>query len=119
MLGGADYCGAVINDGGWGGLFLPDVFSPGEEGTGVEIVEVVVVGVGFALEGNVAVSGEGITMDDDADDPLYAVPQKEKHEEHLTLLMRVDVLVIENDGTHLSAREDEAADVDGVEVLEE
>lgn len=101
-----------------GERLLPEVSAPGEEGTRTEVVEVALVGVGFALEGYVEIGGDGATMDDEPHEPLHAVPQEEEHEEHLQLLTRVDALVVGGHGAQLTARDDDAANVDGVEVLE-
>ena len=57
----------------------------------VQIIEVALVGIGFALERNIAV---GIAAHGQPHQPLHHVGQIEKNEQHLALLSRVYALMI-------------------------
>lgn len=59
------------------------------------VVQVVHVPIRFALKGNVAVSLQQVAIDDKADEPFCDVPDKEKHEEHLQLLLGMYALVVQ------------------------
>ena len=85
------------------------------------IVEVALVGVCLPLERYVIVSLQEIAILHEAYCPLCDIPQVEEEEEHLTLLQRVDELVVFlllGEPAVLSACKDDAADVDGVEPAE-
>ena len=93
------------------------ILCPSEAAAREQIVRVVHVFVGFALERNV---GVGPSAHRQADEPLYQIPQIEAHDEHLQHLSRVDSLVLNEvcRDAHPFSAEQQAADVDGVVATE-
>ena len=93
--------------------------APGKEGTVLEVGEVVLVTVGFALEGDVAIGAYEVAVHDEPHEPLKKVPDEKKHEQHFTLLSGVDAFVVVFGRGEPAASENEPADVDGIEGLAE
>ena len=66
--------------------------TPGKGAANVQIVEVTLVVIGLALKRDVAV---GIAAHGDAHHPFHEIEEIEEHKEHLTLLGRVDALMVD------------------------
>lgn len=80
------------------------------------ILEVALHGIGLALHGDITVGQVGTAVLDEADKPLQEVPKEENHEEHLALLQRVDVFVVQFFRAQPSAvatGKDQAQQIDG------
>ena len=59
--------------------------------TGVQIIEIALVGIGLTLKRDVAV---GVTLHRQPDNPLHEISQIEEDEQQLPLLSRVDALMV-------------------------
>ena len=65
--------------------------SPGIQRARLQIIQITLVGIGFTLKGDIAV---GIAPHGKSHKPFDEISEEKKHKEHLTLLSRVDALVV-------------------------
>ena len=79
----------------------------------------VLVGVGLALEGDIAVGLEEVAIDDEPDQPFRHIPQEESHKQHLPLLHGVDTLMPRVYRRETRLGKDDAAEVYGEVFLAE
>lgn len=84
----------------------------------LEVVRLVHIAVGLALEGDGEIGAHRVAQPKEVVEPRHAVPEVEKHVEHLAHLARVDVFVPTLIGRHHRAvtHDDAPKEVDGVEA---
>ncbi len=85
----------------------------------LQVAEVVLVGVGFALEGDVEVAACVAFVLDEADEPFQTVDEVEGYVAPFFHLRGVYAFVVERDGVARAFGEKHAEKVDGIEVLAE
>ena len=82
----------------------------------VAVVEVALVGVGLALEGDGEIGALGTAGGDEADGPLYAVPYIEAQPQELALLQGMDILMVALHLAQRAAAQHQSKQIDGYVV---
>ena len=83
----------------------------------LQVAEVMLMAIGFLLKAYVPIGFNAVAILQQQDEPLYAVPKKERQVEQFALLRCVDEFVVELSLVERTDREDEAKQTDGQEAL--
>ncbi len=84
-----------------------------------QVIQVVLMVVGLLLKADVEVSLDAIAVFGKQTEPFEHIPQIEADVEQLTLLRGVDALVVELHGIKFLYGEDDAKEINGIEVAHE
>lgn len=83
----------------------------------LQVVEVMLMAIGFLLKAYVPIGFDAVAILQQQDEPLHAVPKKERQVEQFALLRCVDKFMVELSLVERTDREDEAEQADGQEAL--